>query len=146
MRSQRFDDRFIVRLERDEPAVETLTAFLADQDIGFASVSGAGAVREVRLAFWDAKSRRYEDTTITEQLEVVSFLGNASTRDGRPFLHLHGVFGRRDLSVLGGHIREAIVHPTLEVWLRAEDVDVHRERDHESGLDLLALPANQPVD
>jgi predicted DNA-binding protein with PD1-like motif len=42
--------------------------------------------------------------------------------------------------VLGGHIKEARVHPTLEVWLRAEDVPVRRAHDAASGLDLLDLP------
>jgi predicted DNA-binding protein with PD1-like motif len=43
-------------------------------------------------------------------------------KDGKPFLHLHAFFARRDFSILGGHLREARVHPTLEVWLQAEDL------------------------
>jgi hypothetical protein len=41
---------------------------------------------------------------------------------------------------LGGHIEDARVHPTLEVWLRAEEIPVPRTRDDDSGLDLLDLP------
>jgi predicted DNA-binding protein with PD1-like motif len=71
---------------------------------------------------------------------VVSFQGNAALKDGAPFLHIHGVFGRQDFSVYGGHVKEARVRPTLEVWLRTENVPVRRTRDEATGLDLLDLP------
>ena len=140
MRYQRFGGRFIVRLERSESVVEALTNFLAAEGIDFAYLSAAGAVQWVRLAYWNAETRRYEGRDFEEQLEVVSFQGDSSLKDGKPFLHPHAVFARRDFSTLGGHLREARVHPTLEVWLQAEDVPVRRSHDKASGLDLLDLP------
>ena len=144
MRFQKFGDRYIVRLESGEPVIESLTAFLRDERIEFANLSAAGAVRWVHLGYWNADTRAYEYREVAEQLEVVSFQGNGSLKDGEPFLHLHGVFGRRDFSVLGGHIKEARVHPTLEVWLRTEDIAVRRAKDEVSGLDLLDLPTRAP--
>jgi predicted DNA-binding protein with PD1-like motif len=140
MRFQRFDDRYILRLETGESAIETLTAFLHEQAISFASISAAGAVEWVRLGYWNPQTAQYEYRDVAEQLEVVSFQGNAARKDDRPFLHLHGVFGRCDFSVCGGHIKEARVRPTLEVWLRTENVPVRRVRDQATGLDLLDLP------
>jgi predicted DNA-binding protein with PD1-like motif len=140
VRFQQFGDRYIVRLESGEPLIESLTAFLREQGVDFANLSAAGAVQWVRLAYWNAETKAYEQHEFPEQLEVVSFQGNSSLKDGAPFLHLHGVFGRRDFSVIGGHIKEARVHPTLEVWLRAESIPVCRVRDQASGLDLLDLP------
>ena len=140
MRHQRFGDRYIIRLESGEAAVESLSAFLAAESIDFANVSAAGAVQWARLAYWNARTRRYEEREFDEQLEVVSFQGNSSLKDGKPFLHLHAVFARGDFSTLGGHVRELRVHPTLEVWLRTEDVPVRRSHDAASGLDLLDLP------
>jgi predicted DNA-binding protein with PD1-like motif len=140
VRYQRFGERYIVRLEAGEPVVHSLTTFLESEGIEFANLSAAGAVNQVRLAYWNAERRAYEERAFEEQLEVVSFQGNAALKDGAPFLHLHGVFGRRDLSPIAGHIKEARVHPTLEVWLRTEDVAVRRAHDSTSGLDLLDLP------
>jgi predicted DNA-binding protein with PD1-like motif len=140
MRFQRFGDRYIVRLESGEAVFETLVAFLQAQDVEFSNVSAAGAVRAVTLGYWNAATKEYEYRDVEEQLEVVSFQGNSSLKDGKPFLHVHGVFGRRDFTVYGGHVKEATVHPTLEVWLRTEDVPVRRAHDEASGLDLLDLP------
>jgi predicted DNA-binding protein with PD1-like motif len=106
-------------------------------------VSGAGAVEWARLGYWNPDTRAYEYRDFPEQLEVVSFQGDASLKAGEPFLHLHGVFSRRDFSTVGGHIKEARVRPTLEVWLRTEATPVRRARDVASGLDLLDLPERQ---
>ncbi len=140
MQFQRFGERFIVRIESGEPAIESLARLLGEEGVEFASVSAAGAVQWLRLGYWNAETRQYEYHDLDEQMEVVSFQGNAALKDGQPFLHVHGVFARRDLSVIGGHVKEARVHPTLETWLRAEDVPVRRLRDEATGLDLLSLP------
>ncbi|MFN8556428.1 MAG: PPC domain-containing DNA-binding protein [Dehalococcoidia bacterium] len=117
MRFQRFAKRYIVRLESGRHLAASITALLAHEEVAFASLTAAGAVRSVRLGYWDATSCRYEYRDVAEQLEVVSFEGSAALKDGEPFLHLHGAFSRRDFSV-GGHIKDAVVHPTMEVWLR----------------------------
>jgi predicted DNA-binding protein with PD1-like motif len=140
VRFQRFGDRYIVRLMSGEPLIETLHTFLRDEHIEFANLSAAGAVRSAKLAYWNASTHAYEAREFDQQMEVVSFQGNASLKDDAPFLHLHGVFGRSDFSCVGGHIQEATVHPTFEVWLKTEDVAVRRAREPESGLDLLDLP------
>ena len=140
MRVQRFEERFIVRIETGEPVVATLIDFLRREGIGFANLSATGALSSARIGFWDPTQRDYVYRQSHEQLEIVSFVGNASLRDGEPFLHLHAGLGRSDLSVVGGHLEEAVVHPTIEVWLRTEDLDVRRTTDPETGLDLLDLP------
>jgi len=145
VRFQRFGDRYIVRLMSGEPVMKSLTSFLEHEHIEFANLSAAGAVRWARLAYWSASSGEYQSREFDQQLEVVSFQGNASLKDGRPFLHLHGVFGMSDFSVVGGHIQEATVHPTLEVWLKTEDVAVRRAKDAASGLELLDLPEASEV-
>ena len=140
MRFQCFGERYIVRLESGELLIQTLTKLLEAEHIAFANLSAAGAVSTAQLGYWNPDSRSYEYRDFDEQMEVVSFQGNASLNDGKPFLHIHGVFGRRDFSVVGGHVKEAHVHPTFEVWLRTEDIPVSRTKEPKTGLDLLDLP------
>jgi predicted DNA-binding protein with PD1-like motif len=137
---QRFGEGYELRLEAGERLMETITRFAEQQSISFAALSGLGAVRQVRLAYFNIETLQYETHDLEEQLEALSLIGNVSLRDGRPFVHLHGSFGRRDLSVLGGHVMEGIVRPTIEMWLRPEEVGVNRAPDEESGLALLDLP------
>jgi predicted DNA-binding protein with PD1-like motif len=72
-------------------------------------------------------------------MEVVSLVGNVSIKDGQPFTHIHVTLGKRDLSIVGGHFNDAVVHPNLEVWLRAESETVERTLDESCGLYLMDL-------
>ncbi len=139
MRYQQFGARYVVRLESGERVVETLSKFLDARGIGFAEISAAGALQSLTLGYWNADSHKYQFRDFDEQVEAVSFQGNASLKDGKAFLHVHGVFGRSDYSTIAGHITEASVHPTFEVWLRTEELAIRREHDDTTGLDLLAL-------
>ena len=80
MRFQRFDDRYIVRLESGEPVINTLLEFLRSEQVEFANLSAAGAVSGVCLGYWNAETHAYEYREFDEQLEVVSFQGNSRSR------------------------------------------------------------------
>jgi predicted DNA-binding protein with PD1-like motif len=141
MRFQRFGDRFLVRLESGDRVLESLNALLRAERIGFAWINGLGALRWVRLSYWNAQTLEYEPHEYEEQVEVVSLIGNAALRDGDPALHLHISLGRADLSMFGGHFNEGIVHPNLEVWLRPEQGEVVRALEPEFGAaPLMQLP------
>lgn len=140
MQFARFGDRYQVRLESGEEVQATLVSWLASQAIGYAAVSGLGAVREITLSYWNADTLQYETHAREEQMEVVSLVGNVTLKDDAPFLHLHVALGRRDLSLIGGHFNDAIAHPTLEIWLQPESEPVRRVPDMASGLSLIDLP------
>ncbi len=140
MRYERFESRLQVRLESGEHVQLGLVDLLKREGVGYASVTGLGAVRWVRLAYWNAVTREYEPHEVEEQVEVVSLVGNMTLRDGEPFLHLHISLGRHDLSMFGGHFLDAIAHPNFEVWIQREADPVHRRVEPGSGLALMDLP------
>jgi predicted DNA-binding protein with PD1-like motif len=146
MQGRNFGGRHLIRIEAGENVMSSLGEYFAGvcerEGASFANVNAAGAVSWAKLAYWDADEKAYHDQDFNEQLEVVSFLGNLALKDGRPFAHLHVVLSRSDFSTVGGHLRDAVVRPTLEVWLRTEEVVVERRKDAVSGLDLLDLAEN----
>ena len=78
-------------------------------------------------------------------MEVVSLIGNVTIKEGAPFTHIHVTLGRRDLSIVGGHFNDAIVHPTLEIWLSSEAEPVHRALDEACGLFVMQLPGGRSI-
>jgi uncharacterized protein len=140
MMFQRVGNRLQVRLESGDNVVESLTLLLEAEGIGYAAVTGLGAVRYARVAYLNVDTREYEAHEVEEQLEVVSLVGNAALRDGKPFLHLHAALGRRDLSMFGGHLQEMVAHPTVEVWLAPEEGSVQRVFDETLGMAVMQLP------
>src|SRR5262245_30431899 len=140
MRFQQFGLRYQLRFESGESVADNLVEWLKVQRIGYASLTGLGAVRSARVSYWNAVSGEYELHDVDEQMEVVSLIGNATIKEGVPFTHIHVTLGKSDLSVLVGHFNDAIVHPNLEVWLRPEAATVQRTLDESCGLYLMDLP------
>jgi len=68
---------------------------------------------------------------------VTGLLGNITRKDGKPFVHAHGTFGRRDMSVIAGHLMSATVFPLLEVVITPTKNRATREFDKEVGLNVI---------
>ena len=117
---------YIIRLEAGEPIIETLTAFMTSRDVGFATISAIGAMDRAEVGWWNGETREYEFHLFEEQMEILSFQGTCTLMDSKPFLHLHCMLGRHDLSVIGGHLKEGRAYPMAEVWIQAQDAEVRR--------------------
>jgi predicted DNA-binding protein with PD1-like motif len=133
-------ERVQLRFLSGETFPGPLLDFLAREHVGYASLTGLGAVRAATLSYWNAETQQYETHHFDEQMEVVSLIGNVTLRNDAPFIHAHVTLGRRDLSVIGGHQNELVVHPTLEVWLRPDETPVRRALDDSCGLYVMDLP------
>jgi predicted DNA-binding protein with PD1-like motif len=139
MQFQRFGERVQVRFESGEQVAAALLAWLKADGIGYAMMTGLGAVSSATVSYWNAETREYEPHQLDEQMEVVSLVGNVSIKEGEPFTHIHVTLGRHDLSLIGGHLNDAVVHPNLELWLRPEAEAVERTLDESCGLYLMHL-------
>ncbi len=127
----------IVVLERGESVVPALVSFVRENDIKAASFTAIGAFESAQLAFFDWERRDYEPLPVLEQAEVLVLAGDVAWKEDEPIIHAHAVLGLRDGSTLGGHLRDAVVRPTLEVVLHAGGA-LERRYDAESGLALVA--------
>jgi uncharacterized protein len=83
---------YIVRLERGEPLVEKLTAFVIDQHIAGGWVSAIGGVEWVELGYYHIDTKKYEWRRFDQVLEITSLQGTIAWVDDAPALHLHGSF------------------------------------------------------
>ncbi len=140
MQYLRQGERVQLRFMDGEPFVATLLKWLAAEHIGYATMTGLGAVNGAAISYLNMDTKQYEAHQLKEQMEVVSLVGNVTLREGQPFVHAHVGLGRRDLSLIGGHLNELSVHPTLEVWLMPETTAVHRAFDESCGMFVMQLP------
>jgi predicted DNA-binding protein with PD1-like motif len=135
----RHDGRHIlVRIDRGEELVSSLTRLCAEHGIGCASLhSGIGAVRDAQVAYYDVQHGTYTKRAIREVCELVGLSGNVALVDGKPFIHAHVALAKGDLEVLGGHLDAAVVAVTAEVFLDVWEQPISREPDPDLGLNLL---------
>jgi uncharacterized protein len=128
---------FILRFERGDAFVESLTRFAGEQKTSSARIEGIGAFTEARLGFYDLERKDYDRFSVDEGTEVLSLLGNVTLKDGRPWVHAHVALSRRDGSAVGGHLFEGLVAATLEVFVSEIPGELVREKDDEVGLALI---------
>ena len=67
---------------------------------------------------------------INQQSEVVSLIGNISLLDNKPVVHAHFAVGLSDGKVEGGHMIEAYVSPTLELFITVEPTPLYKHFDN----------------
>ncbi len=117
-----------------------LLAFARDKRLGASHFTAIGAFRDVTLGYFDWQKKEYQKIPITEQVEVLSLIGDVAWKEnGEPEVHAHVVLGKADGSAWGGHLLEAHVRPTLEVILVETPRNLERRYDPESGLALIRV-------
>lgn len=116
---------------------DDIVAIAAKEKLVTARVEAIGGVDKLKLAYFNRSSKKYEEHNFKEFFEVTSLLGNITQKEGKPFLHVHGNFGRRDLSVLGGHVMSASVFPILEVVITPTTNRALRKFNKELGLNVI---------
>ena len=132
-------DTFVVSIDNHQELVAALSAFCEEQGILAGEVSGIGAVSTATLRFLDPGTKKYVDKTFDEQMEISSLVGNISEKDGKVYLHLHANFGRRDYTVIGGHLLCTTINGACEVFVKRLRRKIGRHFDEETGLNLYSL-------
>jgi len=96
-----------------------LTNLLSVKKIGAGHFTGIGALSSATLGWFDAAHKAYRNIPISEQVELISLIGDLGLVSGAPQIHTHGAVGFPDGRVRGGHLLHAFVWPTLEVFFTA---------------------------
>jgi uncharacterized protein len=131
-----------VVLSKGDEAIGLLGRFVREHRIDAASLSAIGAFERAIVGYFDWAQKQYKRIPVNEQVEVLSLLGDVAVSDGEPSLHIHAVLGRSDGSVVGGHLLEGHVRPTLEVILIEPPAHLKKRKDPETGLALIAPEAS----
>ena len=126
-------------LDTGDEVIGELGNFVREQEVEAASFTAIGAFSRAVLGYFQWETKQYKKITVDEQVEVLSLLGDVAVGDQGPTLHLHAVLGKADGSVVGGHLIEAYVRPTLEVILIQPPSYLRKRKDPETGLALIDI-------
>jgi predicted DNA-binding protein with PD1-like motif len=127
----------IYSLKAGSKVPDDIVAIAKREKMATARVEAIGGVSQLRLAYFNHRTKKYEEHDFKEFLEVTGILGNVTQKDGKPYLHIHGTFGRRDLSTLAGHVVAAEVFPLLEVVITPTENKALRRFDDGLGLNVI---------
>ncbi len=130
---------FVVVFDKGDEVIQGLLRFAEEHDLTASELTGLGAFSSCVLGYFDWERKDYNRIRIDEQVEVLAFIGNITTKDGKHKLHPHVVVGKSDGTAHGAHLLEAQVRPTLEVVINESPRHLERREDPETGLPLIAL-------
>ena len=132
-----FGDTYIVRIDRGEEVISSLTKICDAEHITLGSVEAIGAADHVVIGLYDVAARQYHKKSFDEPMEITSLLGSVSMKNSETYLHLHINLCRADMSVIGGHLNECRISATCEMILRRINGNIERRLDKDvTGLNL----------
>ena len=136
MEYRRFENTLVIRMDRGEEICGTLAAICEKEDVELAEVSALGAVDRAEMAIYDVPSKTFFRKTFEGPMEIGSLVGSVTRKDGKPYLHLHGVVCDSELAAHGGHIASMRVSATCEMIVRVFPGEVGRRMDEAIGLNV----------
>lgn len=134
---QKKKGKYVLRFEKGENFLSELKNFLKKEKIQGGWFWGIGALTNVEIAYYDLGKEKYLVKKFKEKLEVLSLTGNIAIAKNDRLTHAHIVLGRKNFSVIGGHLISGAVGGTLEVLLDA-NFKLSKKSDKETGLPLLS--------
>ncbi len=117
MQWKRNGEVVLVTMVPGDKLKESILQAAQEAGVENAEVSGLGAVRKVDIGLAKADFSGYDVTHLEEAWELVSLVGNISTLEEKPFLHAHVALGGVGGQMKGGHLIEAEIAVTAEIFL-----------------------------
>lgn len=128
-----------VRPEVGEDIMKVLPEVCEKEKVYFGYVNGIGATKKAVVGCYVPSEGKYLPKTFEEPMEIVSLLGNISKKDGKPYIHLHASFSGADCNVVGGHLLEAVIGITGEIFITVVDGELNRIINPANGLTVLDI-------
>jgi len=139
MQYKQVKDDFFIYIEKNEKVMDSITKFCKNNNINNAKISGIGAVKMSEIGAFDTIAKEYIRKEFNEILELISFEGNVTLKEGKPFVHAHVVLSNHEMQTLGGHLFETTVAAVGEFFLRKFDNNAFREMNQDVGLPCISL-------
>ena len=132
-----FEDVILVRLDKGDEIVKSLLDVAEKENVRLASISGIGATDDFEVGVFDLDRSDYDHFIFTGNHEIVALVGNLTTKDGAPYIHLHITCAGAEGKIVGGHLFEAKISLTAEIFLQKAPGGAERLRDETLGINKI---------
>jgi predicted DNA-binding protein with PD1-like motif len=111
---------FEVRFGTGDEILSGLYDFVAKNKITSGHITGIGGLAPGALLGWgDPEVGAFKRIEIKDKTEIVSLIGDISSPNGKPYVHVHMVVASADGSTKAGHLLEAHIAPIGELTVVA---------------------------
>ena len=131
------ENTILVRLDKGDLIAKSLLEVAPKEGVTLASISGIGATDDFEVGVFDLARSDYEHFRFCGNHEIVSLVGNLTTKDGEPYLHLHITCAGEGGKIVGGHLFEGKISLTGEIFLTTVAGRAERLRDETLGINKI---------
>jgi uncharacterized protein len=140
MKKVRSVELYMGKLRHGGDLLEEITEVCKKKNIQLGRVEAIGAVQKARLGYYSQPTQEYRFFSMDKAMEIISFTGNVSLKDGDPMVHAHVTLADDSGNAFGGHLAPGTVVFACEFILEVFEGPVfERKKDMETGLPLWAM-------
>lgn len=136
---QKRSDGYLIRVNRGGKIVASIQDLAKKEKIKAGFFTGIGATDETTLAHYSVEDQKYSEKKYDIALELTNLTGSLATLDGKPAAHAHATLADNKFQVLAGHLVEARVSGTCEIFLKVLGAELKKRFDKETGLNILDI-------
>lgn len=136
MEYKRFENTIILRMDKGEEILDTLKKVAIKENIKLASISALGACDHFVAGVYDVNTKEYKKNVFDGVYEITSLVGNINTMNDEYYSHLHITCADSNGNCFGGHLNEARISATCEMFITIIDGRINRFKDELTGLNL----------
>jgi len=128
---------YAIVLAKGDEVMSGLTDFARQNKVVSASFTAIGAFSHATVAWFDDARKEFKLIPVEQQVELVSMIGDIALVNDQPAVHTHVSVASSDGTVRGGHVINAFVFPTLELFMTVYPTPLLKETDRATGLKLI---------
>ena len=130
---------YVLRLNKGDEILTEIKKLCLSEKIKTAQVMGLGATNYLEVGFYKNSEKKYYINKFEQDMEIISLIGNITSMNNEPYLHLHICVGDCNGNSFGGHLNKALISITGELFITSYDIDINRYKDEEIGINLLNI-------
>ena len=136
---RKLDNTYVVRLNKGAEIISAIKDFCSSNNVKVGTIQGIGAINSVTFGFFNPETKQYNEKVFEGPREITSLIGNISTQNGETYLHLHMTASGEDYNTIGGHLINATISLTGEIFITPINGTIEREFCEKTGLNLLSF-------
>ena len=132
-------EKILVSLENGEEVMDSIYKIVDKEDILFGWINGIGAMENITLGSYNSQKKGYIKRNLSGEFELTSLIGNISTKEGNPFVHIHVNLSDEECNAYGGHLFSGTITATCEMIIMISQNKLLRKMNDHIGLHLWDL-------
>ncbi|MFO7677624.1 MAG: PPC domain-containing DNA-binding protein [Thermoplasmatota archaeon] len=139
MKYKQLGNKIILRIDKGEEIVQSLTSLCRNMNIKAGTITGIGATNKATIGIFKTETKQFISTEFVGDYEITALNGNITTMNNKVYLHIHLSIGDINHQLFGGHLTSAFVSATFEGIIDIINHPIQRVYDSETRLNLLEI-------